>query len=56
MEFKEIYVDEPINNSIELRNQIITLLSENDYSISEARGLFNGVIQTLERYMKIKND
>lgn len=56
MDFNKVFIDEAKNNSIQLREQIIDLLSDNNYSISEARGLFYSIIEELERYMVINND
>ena len=55
MDFNEVFIDEPRKDYIQLQNQIIDLLSNNNYSISEARGLFYSIIKTLERFMVINN-
>jgi hypothetical protein len=57
MQFKEcLSLDEPRRNSIELQNKIITLLSENHYSISQTRGLFDNILDSLERFMPISEN
>lgn len=53
---ENVLVDEPKENSSELQKQIINLLSENKYSFSQTRGLFNNILDTLERFMPITED
>lgn len=53
---EEIFVDCPTSQYIESQKQIINLLHENNYSISEARGLFKSIIELLERSMPITNN
>lgn len=52
---ENIFVDYPKEQYIESQKQIINLLHENKYSISEARGLFKSIIELLERSMPITN-
>jgi hypothetical protein len=44
-------VDE--NNSNDISKDIIKLLSDNKYTISQTRALFNHVLSDLERFMPI---
>lgn len=53
---EEVFVDCPAKQYIESQKQIINLLHENNYSISESRGLFKSIIELLERSMPITND
>lgn len=50
---KNLIVDVPRNNGNELSKQIIKLLSENNYSLAQIRGLFEGILYDLEKYMPI---
>lgn len=50
---KNLIVDVPRKNGNELSKQIIKLLSENNYSLAQVRGLFEGILYDLERYMPI---
>lgn len=49
----ELVIDIPRNNGNELSKQIIKLLSENNYSIAQTRGLFRSILYDLEMYMPI---
>jgi len=53
---ENIYVDCPPEQYPEIQKQIINLLHENNYSISQARGLFKSTIEMLERFMPITNE
>ncbi len=53
---EEIFIDCPTEQYNELQKQIINLLYENNYSISQARGLFKNTIELLERFMPITNN
>lgn len=54
-ETNHILKDESNKNCI-LMPQIKKLLSENGYSISQTRGLFDWILSDLERYMPITMD
>lgn len=49
----ELVTDIPRNNGNELSKQIIKLLSENNYSVAQTRGLFKSILYDLEMYMPI---
>lgn len=49
----ELVTDVPRNNGNELSKQIIKLLSENNYSVAQTRGLFKSILYDLEMYMPI---
>lgn len=49
----ELVMDIPRNNGNELSKQIIKLLSENNYSVAQTRGLFKSILYDLEMYMPI---
>lgn len=51
-----ILVDEPKENSIELQKEIINLLSKNNYSLSQTRGLFEHILNNLERFMPVTDN
>lgn len=53
---EDIFVDFPTEKYEEIQKQIINLLQENNYSISQARGLFKSIIEMLERFMPITNE
>lgn len=53
---EDIFIDYPTQQYIELQKKIINLLHENNYSISQARGLFKSTIEILERFMPITNE
>lgn len=53
---ENILVDEPKENSNELQKQIVNLLSENKYTISQTRGLFENILNELERFMPISEN
>lgn len=38
-----------------VKNQFINILSENQFSISQTRCLFNSIISQFERYMPVTN-
>lgn len=38
-----------------IKNQFINILSENQFSISQTRCLFNNIIEQFERYMPVTN-
>lgn len=38
-----------------VKNQFINILSENQFSISQTRCLFNSIINQFERYMPVTN-
>lgn len=38
-----------------VKNQFIDILSENQFSISQTRCLFNSIIEQFERYMPVTN-
>lgn len=38
-----------------VKNQFINILSENQFSISQTRCLFNNIIEQFERYMPVIN-
>lgn len=53
---ENVFIDCPTVQYTEIQNKIINLLQENNYSISQARGLFKNTIEMLERFMPITND
>lgn len=53
---EDVFVDYPTEKYIESQKKIVKLLQENNYSISQARGLFKSIIEILERSMPITND
>lgn len=53
---ENMYVDCPTEQCPEIQKQIINILHENNYSISQARGLFKSTIEMLERFMPITNE
>ena len=53
---KNLIVDAPRENGNELSKQIIKLLSENNYSLAQVRGLFESILYDLERYMPVTED
>lgn len=53
---ENVFVDCPKEQYTEIQKQIINLLHENNYSISQARGLFKSTIEMLERFMPITNE
>lgn len=54
---KEIPPEDVIPASIgeNVKNQFINILSENQFSISQTRCLFNSIISQFERYMPVTN-
>lgn len=53
---ENVFIDCPTVQHTEIQKKIINLLQENNYSISQARGLFKSTIEILERFMPITND
>lgn len=53
---ENVFIDYPTVQHTEIQNKIINLLHENNYSISQARGLFKSTIEMLERFMPITNE
>lgn len=45
----------PADNGENIKNKIINILSENQFSISQTRCLFNNIIEQFERYMPVTN-
>lgn len=54
---KEMSLEDIIPGSIgeNVKNQFINILSENQFSISQTRCLFNSIISQFERYMPVTN-
>lgn len=54
---KEMPLEDIIPGSIgeNVKNQFINILSENQFSISQTRCLFNSIISQFERYMPVTN-
>lgn len=53
---KEIPIEDVIPAIGEnIKNQFINILSENQFSISQTRCLFNSIISQFERYMPVTN-
>lgn len=50
-------IDEPCheNKGQEIVDTIVDLLSSRNYTIAQARGLFNSILNRLERHMPISN-
>lgn len=53
---ENVFIDYPTVQHTEIQNKIINLLHENNYSISQTRGLFKSTIEMLERFMPITNE
>lgn len=53
---QEVFIDYSTEQFTEIQKTIINLLHENNYSISQARGLFKSTIEMLERFMPITNE
>lgn len=45
----------PVGIGEKVKNQFINILSENQFSISQTRCLFNSIISQFERYMPVTN-
>lgn len=53
---EDVFIDCPTEQCPEIQKQIINILHENNYSISQARGLFKSIIELLERFMPITGE
>ena len=54
---KEMPIEDiiPGNTGEEIKKQFINILSENQFSISQTRCLFNSILTQFERYMPVTN-
>ena len=54
---KEIPAEDTItqNNGYNIKKKFIKILSENKFSISQTRCLFNSILEQFERYMPVTN-
>lgn len=55
---REMQLEDAIPGGVgeNVKNQFINILSENQFSISQTRCLFNSIISQSERYMPVTNN